>query len=523
MKKQTRIIVAFLFLSIVALSYSFIIKNNPNPPAPVVRISSGLISGTKSGIGEVTSYKGIPFAAPPVNELRWKAPKPAKPWKGVKKCEAYGPSPMQSKPVPFGVYTSEFLIPEKPISEDCLYLNVWTNARSKADKKPVLVWIYGGAFLSGGSAVPIYDGEAMAKKGVIFVSINYRVGIFGYLAHPELTKESPDHVSGNYGLLDQIAALRWIKQNIAAFGGDPDNVTIDGQSAGSMSVNYLVASPLAKGLFNKAIAESGSKLIDNPATSKTTLQDGEEQGEKLVKFANAGTFKEFRAMPAEALQKLQGRFSPLIDGFILPESIPQIFAEGKENHVPVLTGWNADEAFVSEFKKKDEFIKQAREQYGADADEFLKYYPANNEEQAIASQITLNRDFTFALSGYKWGATQSRQGKSPIYLYYFELKVPATPAYQKYGAFHTAEVAYALGNLKFLNRPFQPSDFKLADLMSSYWANFAKTGNPNGNSLPFWPKYNTSDNTVMIFNECSASGKLPGAGGLDFLLSRLPQ
>ncbi|MDP9047401.1 MAG: carboxylesterase family protein, partial [Bacteroidota bacterium] len=234
-------------------------------------VEGGQVSGIKSKLSDVVSFKGIPFVAPPVGEFRWKAPQPVIPWKGVKNCDAFGPSPMQAKPVPFMVYTKEFLIPEQPISEDCLYLNVWTRPRT-ASKKPVFVWIYGGGFSSGGTAVPIYDGEAMAKRGIIFVSVNYRVGIFGFMAHPGLTKESPDNSSGNYGLLDQIAALRWVKKNISAFGGDPNNVTIAGQSAGSMSVNCLVASPVAKGLFNKAIAESGSTMVANPFVKANDLQ-----------------------------------------------------------------------------------------------------------------------------------------------------------------------------------------------------------------------------------------------------------
>ncbi|MGZ3873669.1 MAG: carboxylesterase family protein, partial [Mucilaginibacter sp.] len=257
-------LVVFVFLAGASvLIYSFRIKETNRKLPEVIQVEGGLISGLKNTSGDVVSFKGIPFAAPPTGPLRWKGPQPVIPWKDEKKCVAFGPSPMQPKPVPFGVYTTEFLIPDQPISEDCLYLNVWAKA-VQSSKRPVFVWIYGGGFASGGAAVPIYDGEAMAKKGIIFVSINYRVGVFGFLAHPELTRESPQKASGNYALLDQIAALRWVRRNIAGFGGDPDNVTIAGQSAGSMSVNCLVASPAAKGLFNKAIAESGSMMVANP-------------------------------------------------------------------------------------------------------------------------------------------------------------------------------------------------------------------------------------------------------------------
>lgn len=513
MKLYKTVTLKITLLSLFIFSSAFTLVKLKQESLGIVQTESGLVSGIKNDTGDVLSFKGIPYAAAPIGDLRWKAPQPAKPWQGIRVADKFGASPIQGKPVPFGVYTPEFLIPETPIDEDCLFLNIWTNAKTKQDKRPVMVWIYGGGFSSGGSGVPIYDGEAMAKKGVIFVSINYRVGILGFLSHPDLTNESPNHASGNYGLLDQIAALKWIKQNIEAFGGDPDNVTIAGQSAGSMSVNALVASPLAKGLFAKAISESGSFLINNPPALKTA----EEQGQKLTE-TNSLTIKQLRDMSAEAVQKLQGRFSVITDGYVLPQPVSQIFSEGKQNQVPVITGWNADDSFSSGVQKKEDFIKRAEDQYGKDAAEFLKHYPANTDAEAGASDIKISRDQTFALSGYKWGAVQSTQAKNPIYLYYFERKVPATPTFEKYGAFHTAEVPYALNTLKFLNRPLQPIDYELADLMSSYWANFAKTGNPNGEGLPLWPVYKPNDGIVMLFNEHSMAGVLPGKGGLDFLL-----
>jgi para-nitrobenzyl esterase len=248
----------------------------PRTAADPVKTQAGRVAGTTNAGGDVRIFRGIPFAAPPVGALRWKAPQPVKPWTGVRNCTAFGPSPMQNDPAPFSMWTEEYLIPKDPIDEDCLYLNVWTGARSAAEKRPVLVWIYGGGFVSGGSAVPIYDGEAMAKKGILFVSINYRVGVFGFFAHPELTRESGRGASGNYGLMDQVAALQWVQQNIAAFGGDPGNVTVAGQSAGAMSVNCLVASPLAKGLFTKAIAHSGASFGRNILT----LREAEAGGKR---------------------------------------------------------------------------------------------------------------------------------------------------------------------------------------------------------------------------------------------------
>jgi para-nitrobenzyl esterase len=509
MKKFPAMAICLVLASVTALFYSFVTPNQTRKNSDTIRIETGLISGVKSKSSDVVAYKGIPFAAPPAGDLRWKAPQPAQPWQGVKKCDTFGPSPMQAKPVPFMVYTSEFLIPEKPMSEDCLYLNVWTKAH-RGDKKPVFVWIYGGAFTGGGTAVPIYDGEAMAKKGIIFVSVNY----------PELTKESPNNASGNYGLLDQIAALKWVKKNIKAFGGDPDNITIDGQSAGSMSVNCLVASPVAKGLFNKAIAESGSMFILNPLITTGNLEGAEQQGVKLAAEVHASSLKELRNAPAADLMKFRGQYAPIIDGYVLPKPVSEIFAEGKQNDVPLLTGWNADEGFVFSFKKKDAFIQQIKEQYGGDADTFLKYYPANTDAEAAHSQVKLSRDMIFAISGYKWIGIQSSQGKSPVYVYNFDRKLPATADYVKYGAFHTGEVAYVMDNLKFLHRPWLPADFQLAKLMSSYWINFIRHGNPNGKGLPAWPKYNTDTQQAMVFDIKSGKQALPDRDGLKFMAER---
>ena len=511
----TCLLPAFAFI----LLYSSASAKNKVKVSDTVRIETGLISGVKNASGDVLSFKGIPFAAPPVGDLRWKAPQPAQAWADVKVCDKFGPSPMQSKPVPFMVYTSEFLIPAESISEDCLYLNVWSAPKTNT-KRPVLVWIYGGGFSSGGTAVPIYDGQALAKKGIVFVSVNYRVGVFGFLAHPGLTKESANNASGNYGLLDQVAALKWVKDNIAAFGGDPGNVTIDGQSAGSMSVNCLVASPLAKGLFNKAIAESGSVMISNPLINTDGLSNAEQQGIKLADAVHAASLQELRKMPADELMKFPGRFAPIVDGYVLPEQVAQIFADGKENKVPLMTGWNADESFIAKIEKKDAFKQQVKERYGANADEFLKYYTANTDEEAARSQVKLSRDMTFALSGYKWARLQSERS-NPVYLYNFARKLPATADYVKYGAFHTGEVAYVMDNLKFLNRPWEPVDQKLAELMSDYWVNFIKSGDPNGNGLPLWPKFNQQDQRAMVFDKTSGSRPLPDRGELEFMLIRI--
>ncbi|MBB5397205.1 carboxylesterase/lipase family protein [Mucilaginibacter sp. AK015] len=482
----------------------------------VVQTNAGKISGTLSGDKSVHIFKGIPFAAPPVGELRWKAPQPVTPWAGVKDCTQFAKSPMQGKPNEFGVYTREFLIKDEPLSEDCLYLNVWTGAKTAEERRPVMVWIYGGGFVSGGTNVPIYDGEALAKKGIILVSIPYRVGILGFFAHPELTKESPNHTSGNYGLMDLLAALKWIKTNIAAFGGDPNNVTIAGQSAGSMAVNSLVASPLGKGLFQKAVAESGANFLAGPFGG-ADLHRAERGGVETAKRLGASSLAELRKLPAEALLKQFGG-GPIIDGYVLPQSIGAIFAANKENQVPVLTGWNADDAFIGRLQNAADYKVEAKKRYGAKAEEFLKLFPAATDAEAEASQIAISRDQTFGIQNYTWAKVQSTKGKAKVYLYRFTRRLPATEDFKKYGAFHTGEVAYVFNNLKFLNRPFEPVDHRLADVISSYWVNFVKTGNPNGSGLPTWPAFNPTTNQVMILGEKPAATTLPDKAALEFMV-----
>ena len=372
-----------------------------------VSISDGKIEGIKEVSG-VLSFKGIPYALPPIQSLRWKAPQPLTPWTGIKKCTVFAASPMQADPAPFSMWSQEFLIPKEPIDEDCLYLNVWTGARSVNEKRPVLVWIYGGGFNSGGSAVPIYNGETLAKKGIVFVSINYRVGIFGFLAHPWLTKESPYNASGNYGMLDQVAALQWVKKNISNFGGDPENVTIAGQSAGSMSVNCLIASPLAHGLFNKAIAESGASFLRNSPlalrVSQMDLKQAEQEGIRVAAEFKANSLEELKKIPAdELLKKIRFSSRPIIDGYFLPESIPAIFKQHKENKVALLTGWNEEEGLLfGPVKTAKVFQQDIEKQYGADAGVLLQYYPANNDAEAADSQLNCPETSYLALRIMCW-------------------------------------------------------------------------------------------------------------------------
>lgn len=487
-----------------------------------IDIEGGKISGTVTDDGAVHIFKGIPFAAPPLGDLRWKAPQPVIPWQGVKACDAFGASPMQGNPVPFGPWSEEYLIPKESISEDCLTLNVWTGARSPKDKLPVIVWIYGGGFVSGGTGCAVYDGTAMARKGVVFVSVNYRVGIFGFFAHPALTEESPNNASGNYGLMDQIAGLAWVKKNITAFGGDPDNVTIAGQSAGSMSVNALVASPLCKDLFHRAIAESGGGLLSPPG-GPIRLQQAEEAGARIAQSIGKSTLAELRAVPADELfRTAKGSFRPVVDGHVLPESVGEIFAANKQNHVPLLTGWNEDEGgSSSKPKTAAEFTAQIKERYGNDADAVLRFYPSATDEEAASSQWRLSRDQTFGSQNYAWALRQSDAAKARVYVYRFTRKLPATGDYVKFGAFHTGEVAYAYDNLEFVKRcPWEQVDHKIASTMSSFWVNFARSGDPNGKGLPHWPAFNSKDTMVMFFSEKAEAKPLPDKAALDFLVGK---
>ncbi|QNF33136.1 carboxylesterase family protein [Adhaeribacter swui] len=503
--------VSVLFILLLAGVFAFY----PVPASlDIIKIQSGQISGAKSKDGQIAIYKGIPFAAPPVGDLRWRAPQPVKSWSGVRACTQFGPSPMQAEPKPFSMWSAEFLIPKEPISEDCLYLNVWTGAKTATERRPVLVWIYGGGFNSGGAGVPIYDGEAMAHQGLVFVSMNYRVGPFGFFAHPELSKESGTNASGNYGLLDQIAALRWVKQNIATFGGDPNNVTIAGQSAGSMSVNYLVASPLAKNLFKRAIAQSGA----NFTRGSITLPQAEEEGVKIAQTLNATSLADLRKLPAATVhEKIKGT-RPIVDGYVVPETVAQIFAAGKANPVDLLTGWNEEEGLtMGPLKNATEFQKLGEQQYGANAADFLKFYPASTDAEAEKSQLRLSRDLIFGVQNYAWANVQNQQYKQKVYVYRFTRKVPATGEYKKYGAFHTGEVPYAYNNLKFVDRPWEPADHELARIMSGYWANFARTGNPNGAKLPVWPVYQPTDKKIMILDLQPTAKAMSDAAALDFL------
>ncbi len=521
----------FLFLALFAIAERrparvVAAQTGPADVFAVVRTQSGSVSGLRSGGsggvdsggGVVHIFKGIPYAAPPVGELRWNAPRPVVPWTGVRKCESFGPSPMQAKPAVYWAYTTEFLIPEKPISEDCLYLNVWTGAKKPGDKLPVLVFIYGGGFIGGGSAIPVYDGEAMARKGVVFVSINYRVGIFGFLCHPWLGAESGNGVSGNYGLLDQIAALRWVKENIAAFGGDAANVTIAGESAGAISVSCLVASPLAKGLFRRAIGESGA-AVSRGFTSPVLLKEAEQTGQAITTQLKVADLTALREISAEQLQAAGFFRGPVIDGDVLPAPVDELFRKHEINPCDLLTGWNEDDYFLYGAPQTAvQFRQQVQQQYGAMADSILHFYPAPDDATALRSQQRLNRDILFGVQNYPWVNWQMADPAHHVYLYRFRRRVPATGELAQYGAFHGGEIVYAYGNLAILHRPWEAADHRLAETMSNYWVNFARTGDPNGNRLPQWPAYSVSSASTMILDEQPHAAAMPDKDALDFLL-----
>jgi len=459
-----------------------------------VKTEGGLISGVFED--SVHIFRGVPYAAPPVNELRWRAPQPVKPWTGTRACVAFGASPMQSEPKPFAMWTQEFITPAKPLSEDCLFLNIWTAAKSPDEKLPVLVWIHGGGFVSGSGACPVYDGAALAKAGVVYVSINYRLGVFGFMAHPKLTAESEHKSSGNYGLMDQVAALRWVKHNIAAFGGDSTRITIAGQSAGAMSVQAVVATPLAKGLFQGAIAESGA-ITGRPAMP---LQEAEKTGQALSDKLHSDDLAVLRQYPADSVLAWAGTlpfgtFFPIVDGYALPNDAKSIFENKQHSDVPVMAGWVTGDAdlLLRGVQTPTEFKTAIKARYGNKSADFFKAFPANDEVTAKDAQRRLT---ILQFAGYPdraWALSNQHD----TYLYQFTYVPTDKPGFPNYGAFHTAEVPFALHTLAYWDRPWTDKDKAVEKYMSAYWLNFVKTGNPNGEGLPVWKKYNDATGDIM--------------------------
>jgi para-nitrobenzyl esterase len=461
-----------------------------------VKVEGGLVSGVPGNDSSIMTFKSIPFAAPPVGNLRWRAPQPVVAWKGLHATDKYPPSCIQDIPTSNPPWTYEFM-PHNEIGEDCLYLNVFTAAATASEKRPVFVYIYGGGFRQGGTAVPIYDGEGLAKRGLVVVTINYRVGVMGFLAHPELTKESGHQSSGNYALLDQIAALQWIQRNVAKFGGDPGNVTIAGQSAGGAAVHDLTASPLARGLFQRAIVQSGGSTIARAGMGGgiQSLADAEKDGEKFAESKAAHSLAELRAMSWQDLLKPNSspqnnpRFAPIADGYVMPAPFMTVIAEGKQNDVVTLTGSALGElggiSGPQEPVTLSEFQARAHQRFGNASDEFLKLYPAATDQEAQTAQKQSAIDQAL-VAQYLWARVRSKTAKTKVYEYLWDHTLPG-PDSAKYGAFHSSDLLYTLNNLNTSDRPFTDQDRKIAAMMSNYWANFIATGNPNGKGLPFWP------------------------------------
>jgi para-nitrobenzyl esterase len=468
--------------------------------ADSLQVEGGLIADPAPVGSGIRVFKGIPYAAPPVGELRWKAPQPVRPWNGIRSVAEWGPRCTQSNRL------GDLDPLNKRMDEDCLYLNVWTPTGSAGQALPVMVWIHGGSNLNGAGSQPEFDGSRLASKGVVVVTLNYRLDVFGFLAHPELTQESGTNSSGNYGLLDQIAALEWVQRNIRVFGGDPNQVTVFGESAGAFDVSLLMASPLTKGLFARAIGESGGALTTITAFGPKPLQIGEQDGVKFVHSMGASSIAELRAKSAHEVLAAAIK-SPItyafgvVDGHVVPEHPASIYSRGRQNDVPLLVGWNADEGslFAARLKLPADappYAERIRAQFKDQADAVLKLYPPGpTPQEERASLAALLGDEFIAYGGWAWAERAARSGKSAVYRYYFNRRPPGAPELSLYpltapGVYHFAEIYYVFNNLHVMSDwPWESHDRRLADAMSSYWTNFAKTGDPNGSGLPQWTAY----------------------------------
>lgn len=496
-----------------------------------VKIANGTLEGAPDN--GVRSFKGIPFGAPPVGDARWKPPQPVKNWTGVRDAKQFGPRCMQRNV--FG----DMNFRANGMGEDCLSLNVWTPAKSGREKLPVLVYFYGGGFIAGDGSEPRYDGASMAGRGIVAVTVNYRLGVFGFFAHPELTKESPNHASGNYGLLDQYAALKWVQQNIAAFGGDPKRVTIAGESAGSISVSAQMASPLSKNLIAGAIGESGSII---GALSAVPLAEGEQSGVKFGTAIGKDSLAALRAMPADQLLETTAkpglpRFSPTIDGWFFPKDPGAIFAAGEQARVPLMAGSNSEESgyfgILQREKPTVENYRKALERlYPGKADEVFKLYPATSENEVMDAARDLASDRFISYSTWKWVDLATKTGGKPTYYYRYDRPRPAMrpemgdaqpglaggvvrgaaagpPRPAARGAVHSAEIEYAMGNLDG-NKVYAwtPDDYKVSKVMQEYFVNFIKTGNPNGKGLTNWPKFSANQRLIIDVNTRAEADKV---------------
>ena len=488
-----------------------------------VKIDSGTVAGAISGQPTVRAFKGIPFAAPPVGENRWKTPQPVAKWEGVRKADAFGAPCAAGAPAAGrggggghaaaapGAAPQAPATPREPArAEDCLYLNVWTSATSPNDKRPVMVWIYGGGFTGGSGGLAWYDGENLASKGPVIVTLNYRLGSLGFFAHPELAKESGHNASGNYGMMDAIAALQWVKKNISAFGGDPNNVTIAGESAGAIMVGALLGSPQAKGLYHRAIAESGG-WMGLTMGRMTSGQTAQANGAKTMEALGVKTIAELRAKPMNELTGLSAG-GLIVDGYLIPEDVSLTFMNGKQHAVDVLTGSNKDEANFGVCQgvggrgggpalTADAFKTNAQRKFGEAADEYLSLYTVSSDAEApSAAHMACADEINWNMR--QWAVAQAKAGKK-AYTYFFTRIPTLNGAPSPQGATHTAEISYAWNNPKGqATQTWNDVDIKLADTMSSYWVNFITKGDPNGNGLPTWPEYkDLANGRVMVLGD----------------------
>jgi para-nitrobenzyl esterase len=482
-----------------------------------VKVEQGLLEGrSEDGL---TVYRGIPFAAPPVGNLRWRAPQPPAKWQGARQADAYAPYCVQNN---FGPnYT------RAKMSEDCLYLNVWTPAKTPKDRIPVLVWIHGGGFAAGANSEPLFDGDVLAKKGVVLVNITYRLGNLGFLAHPELSKETANRVSGNYGLLDQVAALKWIKKNIAAFGGDPDKVTIFGESAGGISVSMLAASPLAKGLFAGVISDSGGsfgpvRASGGPGENMRSLASAEKDGLAFQAAAGAHSLADLRKVPAEKiLAATRGMAWPNVDGYVIPSDQVSIYDAKAFNDTPILVGYNSDEGLsFSRFASPQSYIDATKKRYDGFADALLQAYPAGDKGHPKSAR-DLARDTAFGWHTWTWARKQASLGKHKAYLYYFDQHpdYPVGSPEEGHGAPHGRDLPYVFGHLKELwgGEIATDADRRASDIMATYWTNFVKYGDPNGADVPEWPAFSEDSQQTMLLTASPRPIPVPNLQGLKIL------
>jgi para-nitrobenzyl esterase len=494
-------------LAVLALALAPWAVSNAQSPSPrpgyQVRVAQGLLEGIDAARPGVRAFLGIPYAAPPVGNKRWTAPTPAASWQGVRSAAHFGNRCIQTHPWP------DMLFQSAAESEDCLSLSVWTPAKS-GDRLPVMVWIHGGGFFAGANDEKRHDGSALASKGVVLVAINYRLGVMGFLAHPELTAESPQHASGNYGLLDMIAALHWVHDNIAAFGGDPNNVTIFGESAGSFAVSELMASPLALGLFHKAIGESGGAFRQG-GLAVTTLTVAEGRGVEFATSVGARSLAELRATPPAKLIEAVGNgpgFNPIVDGFVLPADPLAVFAQGRQAKVPLMAGWNSAEIKLPPTTVAA-FEQQLATAFPQDLDSARAYYPAHDDREARLSAIALASDGFTVFGTWKWLELQAATGGVPVYRYLFDQPMPTetgpAPADDP-GAAHAMDIEYEFETLDSRHLAWGDMDRKVADLTATLWTNFAKRGDPNGPGIPAWPAWSApGPKQLMRINAAAAA------------------